>query len=211
MFSFTTLSSNCRLLLTVALLSSVLSAGCAGLDTGGPSARSLIIKKTAAYEEGGDIRRNIKEECELEERLPSVIRKYAERHYDAIYMMDRIPPVTPAKVLTLKISGVSAEKSKGILFGQNTLTVEGILTQNGNVIGSFTDFRVMGKRPMTEGYRGICYLLNRSAKRVGKDIGGWLAKPSMNATLGSARRLKKEMISSPEPAADPDDTDDDEK
>lgn len=126
MYSLIILSSNCRLLVASVLLTAVFYAGCASLDPGGPSARSLIIKKTALYEEGGGARRDIKEKCELEERLPSLIRKFAERHYDTIYLMDKVPPATPAKVLTLKITGFSPEKSKGTLFGQNILTVEGL-------------------------------------------------------------------------------------
>jgi hypothetical protein len=124
--------------------------------------------------------------------LSSIVQKYARGNYDTtIYLLDNIPPSTPAKSPYQKITGVSAEASRGILSGRKALTVEGVLTQNGTIVGSFTDYRTMSGGPMTTGYRGVCYLLNLSVKRIGKDVGIWLGEPTMNALLGKEKRRRK--------------------
>lgn len=75
----------------------------------------------------------------------------------------------------------------GRMSGPKSVTVEGTLKQNGNVLGSFTVQRAtMGG--YGGGSSGTCALLHRCAKRIGKDVGVWLQKPTMNAVLGTARQ-----------------------
>ena len=37
------------------------------------------------------------------------------------------------------------------------------------------------------GYKGTCAILGRCVQAIGKDVGGWLLAPSMNAKLGDAK------------------------
>ncbi len=171
-------------LLPPVVLLSLIASGCA------PS--NLIIKKTAAFEQGIDVQENIRKECELEERLPLVVQKVARRYYSEVTLQDQIPASTPDQVLTMKITDVIAEKRHGVLSGRKSIVAEGVLTQNGKVIGTFTDLRQSGGAMLT-GPRGECYLLNHSAKAIAKDVGIWLANPRMNSMLGKAKRRKKHV------------------
>ncbi len=194
--------------LLAALLLSVLSAGCSTFE--GPGPDSLIIKTGSLYKEGIDISAAVKKECRLEETLPEAVQQSARRGYfDEIYLMDKIPPSTPAKVLTMKITGVTSEDRRGFLLGRKALIVEGVLTQQGTVLGSFTDYRVRGGGAMITGYRGTCYLLNSAVKHMGKDIGKWLARPGMDSLLGKAKHLKKHEEASAEPEKEDDSGEDD--
>lgn len=182
----------------IALLA--LAAGCVAR----PTPDSLIIQRTSYYKPGATAGDKIRDECGLEQVVPKQIREYARGDYDAIYFSDTLSDATPAKVLVMKI--VNAQGlGGGRHSGPKSLTVEGTLTQNGQVLGSFIVHRATmgGYRSST---KGTCALLARCAKRIGKDVGVWLKEPTMNAVLGTA----KAQGAPPEPAAEPDEKDDEE-
>ena len=63
------------------------------------------------------------------------------------------------------------------------MTIEGKLMEGGKTIGSFTGQR--GSRGgMMAGLTGTCYILERCARALGKDIAHWLKAPSMDSRIG---------------------------
>ena len=66
------------------------------------------------------------------------------------------------------------------------MSVRGALHENGKVIGSFCAKRINGGGPFGQ-FKGTCAIVGRSAKVIGRDIAGWLEKPTQDAKLGDAR------------------------
>jgi hypothetical protein len=168
-------------LMTLVVLCMVLTAGCIAR----PSPESLIIQKTAYYKTGAKAGDKIRDECGLEQVVPTNIKAYARGNYDSIFFSDTLSDSTPAKVLVMKIANAQG-LGGGRYSGPKSLTVEGTLRQDGKVLGSFIVHRAtMGG--YGGGTKGTCSLLHRCAKRIGKDVGVWLENPTMIAVLGTAK------------------------
>lgn len=182
----------CLAIVCAAVLACVLLTACApGHNPARATADSLIILNTASYQEEENVRLKIRRECELEWLVPEKVNKYASGDYDNIYFTDGVPPTTPAKVLSMKIIDAKGQGG-GRRSGAKSITIEGTLTQKGNVVGSFIASRTTVTGGWHGGSKGTCALLERCAKRLGKDIGAWLEKPSLNATLGTAKVREKQ-------------------
>jgi len=74
----------------------------------------------------------------------------------------------------------------GAFSGPKWMSVRGALHENGKVIGSFCAKRINGGGPFGQ-FKGTCAIVGRSAKVIGRDIAGWLEKPTQDAKLGDAR------------------------
>ena len=159
------------------LLIAAFTAGCVI-----PRPATLIIKRTVPFKEGLKVPEQIREDCGLENKLARYVEPFSRRHFEKTSIREVIPPTTDAEVLTMKITDLTVEKIKGMKSGPTSLTVEGVLTKNGVVIGSFTAFRDAGEELVTRD-RGECHFLKFCAKAIGKDISRWLGKPEMNALL----------------------------
>lgn len=159
------------------LLFATLTAGCVM-----PRPATLIIKKTVPFKEGLKVPEQIREDCGLENKLARYVEPFSRRHFEQTSIQENISPSTDAEVLTMKITALTVEKIKGMKSGPASLTVEGVLTKNGAVIGSFTAFRDAGEELVTRD-RSECHFLKFCAKAIGKDISRWLGKPEMNSML----------------------------
>lgn len=146
----------------------LLAAGCIAR----PTPESLVIQRTAYYKTSAKVGDKIRDECGLEQVVPKNIKSYARGDYDSIYLSDSLSDSTPAKVLVMKI--VNAQGLGGGRYsGPKSLTIEGTLSQNGTVLGTFVVHRgTMGG--FGGGGSGTCSLLHRCAKKIGKDVGSWL-------------------------------------
>lgn len=116
----------------------------------------------------------VEEECDLQSKIPEYFYEYA-------------PSAVPgsggsARVLQIEIVNVIGQGG-GMYTGPKQLTVQGTLTENGQVVGTFK-----GRRTTTGGafggYKGTCSLMERNAKAVARDISEWITSPSMDALLG---------------------------
>jgi hypothetical protein len=87
-------------------------------------------------------------------------------------------------VLELTISQVHAPGG-GAFSGAKSMTVKGVLRDNGKEIGSFTATRYSGGG-VFGGYKGTCAIVGRCAKAIGKDIAQWLEDPKKGSELGDA-------------------------
>ncbi|MDH3620692.1 MAG: hypothetical protein OER91_07365 [Gammaproteobacteria bacterium] len=124
---------------------------------------------------------SVKNECGFETRLPKYVQSYAKKAGVKVALTSDALDGVEGKVLYMTTTNIFAPGGGGYS-GAKSATVEGKLMENGEVIGTFSDHRraLMGMMP------GTCSMLKRVAKIIGKDIGEWLANPSMDAKLGDA-------------------------
>jgi hypothetical protein len=126
---------------------------------------------------------DVKASCTLDTRLPEFVKKAAKRGIKVV-ISDEPLENAEGKVLRLEIVHVLGTGG-GAWSGAKSVTVEGELTENGEVIGSFTAARYSGGGAFG-GFKGTCAILGRCIQAIGKDIAGWLKNPTMNAMLGNA-------------------------
>lgn len=171
-----TLSVVTRLVLVTACISLPLTSFAAG---------SITIAKQAPFAQQLSVPDAVRAECKLPERVGEFVKEYADKNFDKVVLTDKVSAGTPGQALSMKIVGLSGAGG-GAWSGAKHVTVEGTLWDNGKVKGTFTATRYSGGGAFG-GYKGTCSILGRCVKAIGKDVGGWLLAPSMNAKLGDAK------------------------
>ena len=146
-------------------------------------AENYTVVSPVPFAEGSQASNDVRATCTLGTRLPQFIADYAKRGVDVVIGPDPGDDVE-GKVLYLEIVHVLGAGG-GAWSGAKSVTVEGVLKENGEVIGSFTGARYSGGGAFG-GFKGTCAILGRCIKTLGKDIATWLKKPTMNAMLGNA-------------------------
>lgn len=126
---------------------------------------------------------DVKASCTLDTRLPEFIASSARRGVTVVIAPDSGDNIE-GKVLYLTITNVLGAGG-GAWSGAKSVTVEGVLKENGEVIGSFTGARYSGGGAFG-GFKGTCAILGRCVEALGKDIAAWLKDPTMHAMLGNA-------------------------
>ncbi|HET6906847.1 MAG TPA: hypothetical protein VFH52_07855 [Rhodanobacteraceae bacterium] len=146
---------------------------------------TVTLPKPVPYAAGNDIAGNIKRECKITEQLSDFIAQSAKAHGIETTFADSVNPQMPGRVLDVEITDAVSE-GNAWLGHHKSITVHGKLYQEGKLIGSFRGKRnSMGG--MFAGYKGSCSVLGRTVEALGKDIGDWLAAPSMDADLGDLK------------------------
>jgi hypothetical protein len=163
----------------------VLVTACASLPLTSLAAGSITIAKQAPFAQQLSVPDAVRAECKLPERVSEFVKEYADKNYDKVVLTDKVSAGTPGQALSMKIVGLSGAGG-GAWSGAKHVTVEGTLWDNGKVKGTFTATRYSGGGAFG-GYKGTCSILGRCVKAIGKDVGGWLLAPSMNAKLGDAK------------------------
>jgi len=141
------------------------------------------VAKSVPFAEGSMASADVQATCTLDTRLPEFIQAAAKRGVKVV-ISDEPLENAGGKVLRLTIVHVVGGGG-GAWSGAKSVTVSGELTENGEVIGSFTASRFSGGGAFG-GFKGTCALLGRCIKTLGKDIAGWLKNPTMHAMLGNA-------------------------
>ena len=149
----------------------------------GMAAGTLNLQKRAPYEKDLPVPTAVKAECALETKIPEFVEEAAKGNFDTINMIDM--PSANGKHLSMKITGITG-LGGGAWSGPKHITIDGTLTENGKVVGTFQATRYSGGGAFG-GYKGTCSILGRCAKALGKDVANWLEQPSMNARLGDAK------------------------
>ncbi len=145
------------------------------------AADKVIVSRVAEFAEASGVTDNVQKECTLHTRLPGFIKDFAKGRVE---LADDVSESTPGRVLHLKIVNVIGPGG-GAWSGSKSVTVEGKLTDNGEVVGTFIASRFSGGGAFG-GYKGTCSILGRCIKTIGKDIALWLKNPTMDARLGNA-------------------------
>ena len=144
--------------------------------------QSVTISRELVFTESSGAPDKVKAECTLQTRLPQFIKDYAKKMN--VVLAEDVTDSTEGRVLHIEIVGVIGT-SGGAWSGAKSVTVEGKLTENGEVIGTFTARRNSGGG-FGGGFKGTCSILGRCIKAIGSDIAKWLANPTMDAKLGDA-------------------------
>lgn len=111
-------------------------------------------------------------DCRLQSLLPKAV---ADRNPEVV-----LTELPAGKVLALKIVDIDA-RGGGFLSGRKTITVEGRLTENGKIKGTFTG------RQSSIGSVSNCGILERAIFELAGEIASWLGRPAMNSKLGNAQ------------------------
>jgi hypothetical protein len=141
-------------------------------------ADTITISKSVPFAEDSGATEKLKAECKFETRLPDYIKKYSKKKVDVVLSAEPLDDAQ-GKVLYLKTTRVFAPGGGGYS-GSKQASVNGVLKENGDVIGSFDISRaaIFGMTP------GTCSMMKRIAKKLGEEIVAWLVEPTMDAKLG---------------------------
>lgn len=153
----------------------------AGFAGGG----NLYLQRAASYEKHLIVPSALRSDCRLDTKIVDFIGSFAGDDFDKITLVDTAAPGMPGKLLTVNIIDLSCSGG-GAWSGPKYLTIEGTLSQDGKVIGTFTGHRITSGGALGA-YKGTCSLLARCARTLGKDVAVWLKNPSMGAKLGDAK------------------------
>ena len=141
------------------------------------ASEKFVTIKPIEFAETSEVSEEIEAECSLPTELAFSIAANATNTKKVMTVVITKDPSdsTEGRVLRMEIAHV----------GVKSVTVEGELTEDGEVIGTFIGSRYSGGG-MFAGYKGTCSILGRCIKTLGSDIAKWLANPSMDARLGNA-------------------------
>jgi hypothetical protein len=131
------------------------------------AAAEVKVPEKIAYDKNSAATDTVKKECALDTKIPQYVKSAAGANGKG--------------TLEMRITNVLAPGG-GAWSGPKAVTVAGTLRDGGKVVGTFT-----ARRQTTRGGYGTCQMLERDAEALGKDIGGWLKSPSMDARLGDAK------------------------
>ncbi len=150
------------------------------IGSGAPAGPEMVkVLRTIPYHEHSGASPAVIGECKLETKVPHFLNAYS----DMVELVDAKPGKS-GRVLELTITEVYAPGG-GAWSGPKSMTVKGVLRQNGAEVGNFTARRYSGGG-MFAAYKGTCSIVGRCAKAIGKDIAQWLRSPSKDARLGDA-------------------------
>jgi len=144
---------------------------------------TYTVVSPVTFAAGSGVSSDVKASCTLDTRLPQFIDDFAKRGVKVVVGPDP-GEAAEGKILYLTITHVLGTGG-GAWSGPKSVTVEGELKENGEVIGSFTASRYTTGGAFG-GFKGTCSMLGRCVKALGKDIATWLKDPTMNAMLGNA-------------------------
>ena len=141
-------------------------------------ADTITLAKSVPFAEDSEVRDSVKDECKMQTRLPTVIKKASRRWADVKLTSEPLENVE-GKVLVLEFTNVFA-LGGGAYSGSKSAIVEGELRENGEVIGSVK----VRRRSMVGMMPGTCSIMKRIVNKIGEDIAGWLKAPTMDAKIG---------------------------
>jgi hypothetical protein len=157
-------------------------AGASVFLTGMPgvaAAGGVKVLRSIPYAAESDAPEKVKDECKLQTKVPHFLSEYA----GDVELVDGSLG-SSGRTLTLEIGDVHASGG-GAFSGPKTVTVTGVLRENGKSIGNFVATRFSGGGAFGF-YKGTCAIAGRCAKAIGKDIADWLKSPGKDSRLGDA-------------------------
>ena len=141
-----------RVLVFVALLLAC-AVHTAAAEDASDTGRSVTISSSIEFAENSGASDAVKAECTLDTRLPKFIQTYAKKQNVTVVIDDG----GTGAVLHLKFITIVGPRG-GAWSGAKSVTVEGKLTENGKVIGTFIGSRYSGGG-MFGGCKGTCSIL----------------------------------------------------
>lgn len=170
------------------LLTAVTALTLAGCAAGSKLSAPLTVVRTVPFAASAGVTNEVREECGLESNFAEHLRSALSSEYEVVVQAERIAPTTPGRTLSAKITQILAPGG-GTYSGPKNFTVEGVLRDNGRVVGSFTAMREVINVPRPSSVAvgpnaSNCGQLLQISKQISKDIAGWARTPTMNTKLG---------------------------
>jgi hypothetical protein len=131
----------------------------------------------------------VRSECQLETKLPQYLAERGRKHFDNVVLADNIGPSSKGRTLSIKILHVLGAGG-GVYSGPKSMTIDGVLRENGKVAGTFTASEHFFVRPQPGTIyigSGTCKMLDKVSKKLAVDVMRWMEKPTMNAKLGDVK------------------------
>ncbi len=102
----------------------------------------------------------------------------------AFNRVGNIKEATQSRILSVRIT--DALELKGGINPSKTVTIDGVLKENGKVVGTFeaTRFAQASFFPLV---RSECKIFSKAVKRLARDVAEWLEEPEMGSRLGDVR------------------------
>lgn len=143
-------------------------------------AETVKVARTIPFAEGSEIRESVKNECALQTKIPAFLADFSSD----VELVDG-DLGSKGRVLKIEITAALAQGG-GAFSGPKSVSISGVLTENGAVIGNFRAARYSTGGAFG-GFKGTCAIVGRCAKTLGKDIATWLRNPGKDSMLGDAR------------------------
>jgi hypothetical protein len=147
---------------------------------GTAEAEGVKMLRAVGFAAEAFVRPEVREECELQTKLPHFVQQYAQEQGIEVQLVDTLPQ--NGRVLQVELVD-TFEQGNAWIGRSKGLTIRGQLLEGGKPIGSFR-----GRRSTSGGafggYKGNCAFFGRCAKTLGADVAKWLRSPSPNASLG---------------------------
>lgn len=119
-------------------------------------------------------------DCDLEEALLEELENELRNDHTIGLVSSHIG--VPGRVLALRISGGSGAWG-GAITGQKSVTLEGRLLDNGEIVGSFTALR--GTRRPGMMWDSTCAMVDEVLEELAEDVAEWARQPpTLGALLG---------------------------
>ena len=160
----------------IALLFASIAVFAAAPAAAGP----VKVAKTLSFSAESEVRQKVKDECALQTKIPAYLAQYSS---DVELVEGDLG--SEGRVLTIEITAVHAPGG-GAFSGPKSVSVSGVLQENGATVGNFRGARYSGGG-VFGGYKGTCAIVGRCGKAIGKDIATWLKNPGKDSLLGDAK------------------------
>ena len=166
-----------------AVIHAVILAGSVAMNCSA-GAEEIFIQAITPYAENAQVRDAVRQECELDSKLPAFVQQYAKANGMAVALKSDSLDTRKGKVLVLEITNVTAPGG-GAWSGAKSMSIAGKLYDHGKLVGDFTGSRYSGGG-FFGGYKGTCSIVGRCSKALGKDVADWLKNPVRDAHLGDS-------------------------
>lgn len=151
-------------------------------STSSSPAMEVTILKKVPFEEPDEIRSAVREECQLQTKLPRFVKKFGEENNLNVHLVDDLSEAQTEHVLKMTITQVHAPGG-GAFSGAKWMVGDATLLKNGQRVSG-----AKSKRYSTGGlfaaYKGTCDIVGRCSEAIGEDFATWLTDPTDGARLG---------------------------
>jgi len=148
------------------------------------SGTGILVIDEIVFAKKSAVRKAVRDECRLPEKLAEFIDEYAAEHYGHVLTNTDLATV-PANTEVLKVKYVEVlGGAGGVWSGGKYISIAGVLKKNEIILGDFKARRTCGGG-MFGAYKGTCSIMKGCLKALGKDVAEWLQHhPEKNDVLG---------------------------
>ncbi len=151
------------------------------------TADTLYVGKTAEYRNPVGVQQVIRDECQIDTRLPVMIQEQVGKlaQFSEVSLADDPLSLSPEFAIVASIISLEVPPGAGWSTGTKFMKVKAILYRHGENVGEFVHSERMGRsndpiRNATK-YRGNCKIAEHLADNVSERLAVWLKKKNIQA------------------------------